>query len=167
MIYGLSYLSDGLYFSVISAIAISAPIQLYSFFTWTKKRDRKKDTELKRLSIPQLFLVTAIILAGWALCYFGLLRFFDDALYPSFDTYLFSSGIVYSLLVAFRYIESQYFNTVACVVSIIMWILICIDSPNNMNYLIISLYNLFMVVKAAISWSILYSKQQKAKVSIQ
>ena len=42
VIYGISYLDEGLYFSMISAILISAPIQIYSFFNWSKKQTGAK-----------------------------------------------------------------------------------------------------------------------------
>ena len=67
------------------------------------------------------------------------------------------------MLVAFRFVEGQYFNLVSCAISLVMWILICLDQPNNVNFAIISVYNLFRTVQAAINWTLLYVKQKKEK----
>lgn len=157
-IYGLSYLSDGLYFSMISALGISFPIQIYSFFNWSAKRTDGNRTELKRFDKRTWLISIGITLVGWAICYFGLSRFFADALLPSFDTFQFASGIVISVYAARRYVESQYMNVFVSFVSIIMWVLICLSNPSNVNYLIISFYNLFMIIKASINWTKQYRR---------
>ena len=91
------------------------------------------------------------VLVAWAGCYFGLAKFFNGNS-AELDTLLFVLGILVSVLVAFRFVEGQYFNIVSCMVSLCMWITICIKTPENVNYLIIAAYNLFRVVQAAIIW---------------
>lgn len=166
-VYGLAYLSEGLYFSVISAIGISAPIQLYSFIVWSKKKsDSNNNTaELRRLGFKGFAAVILITIAAWAACYFGLGRFFSGAAYPSFDSFHFAIGLVVSVLAAQRYVESQHINIIPCATSIVMWTLICLSNPSNINMLIISFYNLFMVSKAAIAWGREYrSQKNEAKI---
>ncbi len=162
-LYGLALLGDGLYFSVVSSVCISAPIQIYSFFNWSKKQTSQNHTELKRFTLKHWIISIGSTLVGWAVCYYGLAIFFVDALLPEFDTFVFTLGIIISIYAAFRYIDSQYLNIISCSASSAMWIIICISMPNNLNYLIISFYNLFMVAKAAINWTKQYNNDKKLK----
>ena len=152
-IYGLVFLSEGLYFSMISALVISFPLQMLSFFNWSKKRTAGNVTELRYLGLKRLVLVIFAVLAGWAITYFALAPFFSGAKMPAFDTLLFPLGIMITALSAMRYIDAQYINIVSCTLNIVMWALICMNEPGNVNYMIISAYNLFMIIKASISWT--------------
>jgi len=161
-LYGISYIIDGVYFSAISAILISTPIQLASYFTW-KKNSSGKVVEFKKMPIWGLLATIAIIIAGWAGCYFGLSRFFADGNYPFLDALVFSIGTVVTVIVAMRYIESQYLNAISCIIGLVMWILITIKNPTSINQVIISMYNLFRVAQAAINWTRQYLDQKKVK----
>ena len=153
VIYGIVYLTEGLYFSMISALALSAPIQLYAFINWGKNRTSNAKNELRFLSLKQRIWVIGIILCGWGICYFGLSGLFATARMPLPDTLIFSIGITVSVLAAMRYVDSQYINICSCTISIIMWSIICASEPENINYLIISFYNTFMIIKASVSWT--------------
>ena len=37
--------------------------------------------------------------------------------------------------------------------TLIMWIAVCIEDAKNINFIIISLYNLYKVIQMAISWT--------------
>jgi nicotinamide mononucleotide transporter PnuC len=165
LIYGISYFDEGLYFSVISAILISAPIQIYSFFNWSKKQTSANHTELKTLSTKMRIAVLIATVAAWLTILFGFSGLFKNAQLPAFDSFGFVAGTVVSILAAFRFVESQYISAFSCCLHIIMWIIICTSNPSNINYLIISVYNLFMVVKAAINWTKLYIQDKKEKVT--
>lgn len=164
VIYGLVYLSEGLYFSMISALVISFPLQLYSFFNWSRKRTAGNVTELHYLGFKRLVTVIAAVFAGWAITYFALSPFFSGAKMPAFDTLLFPLGIIITVLAAMRYIDAQYINIVSCSLNIVMWMLICLSNAGNVNYLIISAYNLFMIIKASISWTRKYYSNKAANL---
>lgn len=161
LIYGISYFDEGLYFSLISAVLISAPIQAYSFINWSKKRTADNRTELKIMSTRNRILAVAATLGAWVFAYFVLSGLFEGARLPIFDTLSFVFGITVSVLAALRFVESQYFSAVSSTAAIVMWILICIEDASNINYLIIALYNLFMIVKAAINWTRQYVRDNK------
>ena len=160
VIYALSYISEGVYFSFFSALFISAPIQFYSFINWSIHAD-KKSTALKKASVKKLCISFFGIIAGWGICYFILTPFFKNAAYPILDSFGFSMGIAVSLLAARRYIQSQYMNIISCLVSTIMWILIAIKEPSDFNYAIISFYNLFRVIESSVIWTKKYIKQDR------
>ena len=151
VLYAISYFDQQIYFSAANALFVSLPIQIVSFFLWQKHKTGKTKSRLVRMKAWQIALAIAAVIAAWAGCYFGLARFFNGNS-AELDTLLFVMGILVSLLVAFRFVEGQYFNIVSCVVSLGMWITICIKTPENVNYLIIAAYNLFRVIQAAVIW---------------
>ena len=165
LLYGAAYFSEGLYFSTVSAVLISAPIQLFSFIRWGKNRRTDKTTALKRLNGRAWGIVIAAIAVGFVLCYFLLAPFFAGANYPMLDALSFTLGIVVSLLAAFRYVESQYISAVSTCLSIVMWVMIARSAPENFNYVIISVYNCFRVTQAACRWTKTYAKQIKEETN--
>lgn len=167
LIYGAAYVSEGLYFSAIFAAVVSTPIQIYSFFSWSRRQTASKQTELKALRMQMRIAVILASLAAWLALYFGASSVFANARMPLFDSFHFSMGIIVSLLSAFRYVEAQYFSAVSCITTIVMWGMICADAPGNLNYLIISCYNLYMVVKAAIRWTRQYVEPRQRKGETQ
>jgi len=160
LLYGASYLSEGLYFSLISAVAISAPIQLYSFIVWSKNKNKSRP-DLKFLGIKRLLPVLGISFLAWMACYFGLSQFFSGQSYPLLDTYIFAMSITVSILAARQFVDSQYISTVSSILSLVLWILLTVKDPANFNYVIISAYNLFRIVQAAITWTKKYLANRK------
>ena len=162
VLYAIAYLSEGVYFSALSALLISMPIQVLSFFVWSRHKTDKTRCELLRMRWWQLVIATVALFPAWEICYLSLSSFFEGTT-ARLDSLVFVLGILTSVLVAFRFVEGQYFNLVSCAISLVMWILICLDQPNNVNFAIISVYNLFRTVQAAINWTLLYVKQKKEK----
>jgi nicotinamide mononucleotide transporter PnuC len=151
ILYTISYFDQKIYFSAASALLVSLPIQIFSFFLWQKHKTGKTQSKLVRMKAWQIALAVVAVLVAWAGCYFGLARFFNGTS-AELDTLLFVLGILVSVLVALRFVEGQYFNIISCLVSLGMWTTICMKSPENINYLIIAAYNLFRVVQAAVNW---------------
>lgn len=160
-LYGLAYLQQGLYFSVINAFALNLPFQVYAFFTWRKNKDDKQSAVLRRLTPRGIVLCVVFLLSSWAISYFGLARFFSDPAALPYDSYLLGAAVVTLVLQALRYSESQYVSSLSCVVSVTMWIAICIEDPAQLNYLFISIYNLYMVARTALAWTKKAKTEQK------
>lgn len=161
LLYGLVYVTDGLYFSAFSAVAISFPVQIFSFFHWGRHRTKENQTALKALSPIKRILLLFALLAGYCVSFLGLSRFFAGATYPQLDTLCFTLGIAATFLSAFRFIESQYVSLCSSVIQIVMWSLITAASPENFNYVIISFYNCFRITEAVILWTKKYRVQRK------
>lgn len=162
VLYTLAYVSEGLYFSAINAFLVSMPIQIFSFFVWSRHKDGKTRSKLITLKWWQLILVVFLIFPAWAGCYFGLGAFFVGNM-ALLDSLIFVLGILVSILIAFRFIEGQYFNLISCILNLVMFIIICIESPSNINFLIISGYNLFRIGQAAINWTMLYLRSKNER----
>jgi nicotinamide riboside transporter PnuC len=159
VLYTMAYLSEGLIFSAINAFLVSMPIQLFSFFVWSRHKEGRTQSALVRMRWWQLLVSILAIFPAWAGSFFGLGAFFEGNM-AILDSLIFVLGILISVLIAFRFIEGQYFNVVSCLLNLAMFIMLCIESPDNVNFLIISVYNLFRVVQAAINWSLLYKRNQ-------
>lgn len=164
VLYGLAYWSEGLFFSAISAALFSFPMQVYSFFQW-KNHSKDGVVSFRILKRRDFLLWTAGTLLGWVGCVLFLGPVFagSDFLLP--DSFLFVSGIVVTILSAVRYLESQYLSLISSVVSIGMYVVMVFRDPADMNYLIISVYNLFRVIQTAVRWTKIYLDQKKERVS--
>ena len=166
LLYGVAYFSEEVYFSFASAVLISAPIQIYSFISWSKRINRDQ-LPLRFLGLKKLAIAIGITLVGWAICVFGLSELFSTAAYPALDSYLFVMGVTVSLLSAWGYIESQYLNVISCGLSVILWALLTVRNPSNFNYIIINVYNFYRVIQISVSWTLKYyrnKKESKAEV---
>jgi len=165
VLYTVAYISEGVYFSAANAFLVSMPIQLFSFFVWSRHKDGKTKSTLLKMKWWQLVLSTFAVFPTWAGCYFGLGAFFEGNM-AILDSLCFVLGILISLLIAFRFIEGQYFNILSCFIALAMWIIICIKSPSNINFLIISFYNLFRTVQAAVNWTLIYRRQKNERTVV-
>ena len=82
---------------------------------------------------------------------------FASAAQPGLDALMFVIDIISTLLTALVFVESQYIKSVGTLVYLVMWTAIVVEHPENMNYLVIGLYNVWRVFQCAIVWT------QKAK----
>ncbi|MBQ8409466.1 MAG: nicotinamide mononucleotide transporter [Clostridia bacterium] len=165
VLYTIAYMGEGLYFSAASAFLVSLPIQVFSFFHWSRHKEGKTRSTLVRMKPWLLISSTVAIFPAWIGCYFGLSAFITGN-YPVIDSLVFVLGILISALIAFRFVEGQYFNLASCLISLGMWIAICVDDPSNINFLIISCYNLFRTVQAAVNWSLIYKRSNNERTVI-
>ena len=161
-LYGIVYFSEGVYFAAISALFVSFPMQIFSFINWKKHSKDKFGTQLKRLPPRWLILLPALMIPAWLGAYYGLSAFISGH-YPKIDSLAFVLGLLVTILSMLRFIESQYINLIACSINIVLWILISIESPNNINFVFISIYNFIMVSESVVVWTKKYISQKKTE----
>lgn len=161
-IYGIVYILSGAPFSAVSALLISFPLQIYSFFNW-KKNSSGKTVELRWLPLYAKFIVLGITVALWAFCYFVLAKYnILPCKIPVLDTIIFTLGTVVTVLSSIRFIDSQYISFVSASFGLIMWILLTIEDPStNISHAIIAVYNLYCIGLTAINWTSIYNKSKK------
>ena len=156
--YGIGYLTEGLYFSVINCLLVSMPLQLFSFFSWKKHADGNS-TKLRSLGWKGEIIVISSLAVGCLLCQWLLLPFFGGGQQQAaFDIFLFVIGLVITVLSLLRYVETPYYNLISATANLIMWSLICTKNIADLNYLIMAAYSLFRVVQSVISWTKQYRK---------
>ena len=162
-VYGVVYLIEGVPFSAFSALLISFPLQLYSFFNW-KKNSKGKNVELRWLSLKGKFIVLGITGALWAFCFFVLSK--NNIIVsevPVFDTLTFTLGVVVTVLSAVRYIDSQYMSFVSSSLGFAMWVILTVKDPSNINHAIIGVYNMYCIGQTAINWTVIYARNKAKK----
>ena len=171
LVYAYVYFCAGIYFSACSAALMSFPLQIISFFNWKKHASDKTGTDFVCLSAKKTVLVLLSLIPMWAVAYIGLGSFIKGN-FPVLDCYLFVASILVTVLSAMRIIQSPYINAVSCILNLTMWGMITVQSPENINYVFIGLYNLIMVIESAVIWTKKYKSQkddtdaQKAEVKI-
>lgn len=156
-LYGIGYLGEGLYFSVINCLLVSMPLQVFSFFNWKKHADGNS-TKLRTLGWKGEILVISSTVIGCLLCHWFLLPFFTGEKQAALDIFLFVIGLVITVLSMLRYVEAPYYNLISSAANLIMWILICMENVADLNYLIMGAYSFFRVVQSVISWTKQYQK---------
>ena len=159
-LYGIGYLGEGLYFSVINCLLVSMPLQLFSFFHWKKHADGKS-TKLRTLGWRGEIIVISLTIVGCLCCYWFLLPFFAGEKQAALDIFLFVIGLVITVLSMLRYVEAPYYNLISAGANLVMWTLICVGNIADLNYLIMAAYSLFRVVQSVISWTKQYQKSCK------
>lgn len=160
VLYSISYYNEALYFSFFSALAISAPLQLVTFATWTR-RSKKGDAKLRRVSCKMRLLIVAVLALFWFALFKTCSSFLFSSRFAVLDSLAFVCEFATLILSAMSLIESRYINLLACVFALATWIVICVQSPQNINFLIISAYNLFRVAQATIIWTKKYMSGEK------
>lgn len=166
IIYSISYISERLWFTTISTLLFSLPIQIFSFIHWGKHKSGKASAELRVLSGKGRLLTVIASLAGWAFCYFALLPLFKDAAFPSLDTLSFITSIIATVLSSIRFVDAQYINLINGGAQLVIWIMLTVENPGNFNYVIISCYNLFRIAEASVMWTRQYIQSKKEKECI-
>jgi nicotinamide riboside transporter PnuC len=113
LIYTAAYTYMGVYGSAASALLLSFPMQLMTFFNW-KKHAYKKTVIFKQMSNKMRVASTVGVLALWAVTALILYKLKYE--YAIFDSILFLLGIIVSVLTMLAYIEYTYLWIVQAVV---------------------------------------------------
>jgi hypothetical protein len=157
VLYTVVYALTALWGNAISSV-IGAFFAFLSYVRWKKRAYGqstiiKKMTTLHRTSFIVVFVVAWLALS-WALSLGGGTQ-------PLLDAYSGVSGILIPILTMMAYIEETPFYTLGTFISLTMWVMIAINEPNEITFVIYAVYNCYMAVKRAITWVKLYRKQQR------
>ncbi len=162
-IYIIGYFLEGLYGQVGSAL-FGIVIALFSFFLW-RKNARGMATKFRRLSIKQTALFLALFIVSYAITCFILIKIGGQVVYLDGLTLILGIGV--NLLTMFAFIEAPFVNIANQVIATAIWIVkVASESVASITYVIISIYNLYMVVRTCITYVSLYKTQNKEEKSI-
>ncbi len=165
ILYGLTYLYYGLYSSMLYAFLISFPIQIVTFITWSKK-SYKSSTHFKTMSRRGRLAVVIIGLAAYAVYTLAMLKIEPNANQPLLDSASFILGIVCSVITILSFIEYTYLSIAHNLLSLILYILVAITSPDMLTYVVFGIYAVICAVKQFISVKEVYSEQTKKQAEI-
>jgi len=162
LLYAISYLGEMLYFQAFYAVAISMPLQVYTYFNW-KKNSTGNKPNLRELYPVEKLLTSGCIILLWLLCD----KFIGEKInsdYASLDILLFLIGVAVTVLSAIRYVDARYLSLVSCIIDVCLWVIIAVKDPKNINYVIISVYNLYRGVETLITWSRLTKNKTASQI---
>jgi hypothetical protein len=165
MIYLVGYFSERLYGTTISTV-IGAILQLISFFQWKRRSYKGNSTHFRTLKRVWRILCALGILLVWAVTSYVLTL--SGANQVIWDGLCLVLGFVLPVTDMFAVIDAiplKIFNVVG---GLIMWILLVVEGNiANITYVIISLYNLYMIIRQSLRWIALYKEQQALKKGAQ
>lgn len=163
LLYAVTFFMEGLFFSLFTAVAVSFPVQVFSFFHWSRNRrdENSEEVALKSFGVKGNIILILAMTAVWAICYFLIGGLIASQNYKLFDTVGFVTGMACTFIAAFRYVESMYINVVCIVCSVLTWVFITVNDPSSVNYLINLVYSLYTVIQASFIWTKLYIRQKR------
>ena len=157
ILYCAVYFSYGLYGMAVYALLVSCPIQLVTFALW--KRKAWNDTTLfRKLSVKNRVLLTFAFLVVLALTQFVLKQFNSN--YALLDSTVTLLGVACSFLTMFAFIEYTWLMVLNGIISIVLYLVVIKDSPEQTTYLIFSVYSFICQVVGFFKVRNIYKQQQ-------
>ena len=163
IIYTIVYISFGLYATAASTLLFSCPVQLITFWRWSK-RSYKQSTEFRTMK-PIHWLIGGIC---FAVC-FCAVHFVLDAAesnYRFLDNLGTLGGIAVSLLSLLSFREYSWLMPLTGVISLILYTVMTVDDPAQITYLIYGINSMICVIGQFFSVRRLYAEQQKERTLI-
>lgn len=157
LLYAAVYVYYHLYASAVSAVVISCPLQLLTFLRWQKHRWRGT-TQFRRLSRRQRLWIAVGSLAVWVVLFAGLT--YTGSAYALLDNTATLLGVLISFLTLFAYIEYTALMVPNAAVSLIMYVCMLRETPEQTTYLIYAVYCLGCQCVAFINARRAYREQQ-------
>ena len=158
ILYGLTYLYYNLYSSMLYAFLISFPIQIITFIAWTRK-SYKCSTRFRALSVRGRLAVLAIGIAAYAVYTMVMLKIEPNANQPLVDCASFILGIACSALTILSFIEYTYLSIVYNLLSLTLYVLVAITSPEMLTYVVFGIYAVTCAIMQFLSVKKIYAEQ--------
>lgn len=155
--YAVVYYYYGLYGMAIYALVVSCPIQLITFALW-KRKAWKGSIVFRKLSAKQRVLFVFSFLLILTLMQFVLKQFHSN--YALLDSAVTLMGVVISFLTMFAFIEYTWLMVVNGMISILLYVAMIQNSPEQTTYLIFSVYSFICQVVAFFKVKKIYRQQQ-------
>lgn len=157
LLYALAFLYLGLYASAGSALLFSCPVQLITFVRWSKNR-YGNSTRFCKLSNKQRFFVAGAFLLCFIILFFALKA--SGSSYQFLDNLSSLMGILIELLKMLAFIEYSWLMLPSGMLSIILNLATMRDNPEQITYVIYSIYSLICIFRQFFRVRKLYRIQQ-------
>lgn len=160
LLYAGVYFYYGLYASVLYAVLVSFPLQFVTFIRWNRN-PYQKSTVFRRMTGKQRAVVALIAVAFWC----GMLIVLKslDSSHQILDNTVTLLGILNTILMMLSYIEYTALMIPGNLVSIALYVAMIPESPEQITYLIYTLFSTYCVVRAFFRVRQLYAEQNKEK----
>jgi len=157
VLYCMVFLYYHLYGSAAYALLVSCPVQIATFIRWSRHK-WGSTTIFRRMNRKQRWLT--VLGFGGALLLLWLVLSLTDARYVLLDSTITMLGILISFLTMFAYIEYTGLMLVSGTVSIILYLTMIQDTPEQITYLVYTLYSFVCSCLAFVRVRKMYVKQQ-------
>lgn len=138
ILYAIVYVLLHIYGSAAYALLISFPMQLITFFRWSKK-PWGQATVFRKLSDKQKFVTAVLSVASWITLFFALRR--TDADYIVLDCTGTLLGVLTAILMMLSFVEYAGLMLINCFVTIVLYVIMVQEIPAQITYLIYTLYS--------------------------
>ena len=160
IIYTIAYISLGLYATAISTLLWSCPIQLVTFWRWSRC-SYKHSTEFKSLRPIHWILGGIVFVICFLLIQFVLQS--ANSQYPTLDNLATLISLAASLLSMLSYREFSWLMLVTCALNLFLFFVMTLDDPAQSTYLVYAINSAICVVGQFFSVRKLYAEQKKLK----
>ncbi|MBQ6990326.1 MAG: nicotinamide mononucleotide transporter [Clostridia bacterium] len=156
--YAAVYVYYGLFASAVYAVVVSCPLQLVTFWNWSK-RPYGESVILKKMTAKQRTVVSAAFLLCWV-GLFIILQIMGSS-YQLWDNTITLLGILTTVLNMLAYVEYAPLMILGCICNIGLYIAMIVDTPEQVTYLIYGIYTLICSVKGLRRAIALYKEQNE------
>jgi nicotinamide riboside transporter PnuC len=160
ILYAIVYLYLGLYASALYAILFSCPVQLVTFVRWNQRK-YGSSTVFRKMTAMQRIVVSAAFVASVAAVMLVLNLLKSD--YSFIDSLSSLMGILISFLTMFAFIEYTWLMLPNGIIGIFLNIATMKAHPQQITYLIFSIYSLICMTRGFFMVLRLYKEQQFEK----
>ena len=157
-LYSIGYFMQGLYGNAFVNLALYVPIQIFTFFQWSKQK-YKQATKFKRLSKKQELLLFGGAIAAWLVCWYVLSILPGSSAVPALDAVSTVLGPITAIATMFALMETIGYELISTSANAVMWILLLIANPANVTYLITTCFTLYCQISKTFTWIKLYKEQ--------
>ncbi len=160
ILYTISYIGLGLYFSAFYAFFFSCLLQLATFFSWSKRA--YKDSTIFRRMTKWMYIG---ISTGFAVIFciaVPVLKLLGSS-YGILDTLTSLLGILVTVLHLFSFREAPFVQILSSAIGMVLNLTMVIDDPSRWPFLISGIYGAICVWRSIFTIWKLYKEQQAAK----
>ena len=158
VIYAAVYAYYHLYASAAYALLVSCPLQIITFALWSK-RPWQNSVMLKKLTLMQRIIMIFGAMAAW----FVICHFLSGTAsnYRELDTAVTILGIIATVLMMLSYYEYTFAMLSGGICSILLYIAMLRNAPEQATFLGYSIYSLICTIVALRRVRVIYAEQQK------
>lgn len=161
VLYAIVYFSFALYASAGYAILVSFPLQIATFLRWNK-RAYKHSTEFRSMTAKQIVFSLIAFLVSFALLYWTMTL--AGSSYRLLDNTSTLFGIFVSILTLLSFREYTHMMLVSGILNITLNLVMMKEHPEQITYLIYSLYSFVCIFRQFFSVRKLYNEQKKGEL---
>lgn len=158
ILYALVYLYLGLYASAGYAMLFSFPLQIVTFILWSRRK-RGESTKFRKMS----WRCRILVLLGYLACFVTLRMVLKAAgsSHQLLDNLTSLTGILISVLTMFAFVEYTWLMLPSGILSIVLNVATMQTNPEQITYVIFSLYSITCVTIQFFRVRRLYAEQNR------